>query len=50
MTPNTPQIQNHPLGVCTNIPDKLPIAQENPLQLNGNDENGGHQEVHYADV
>ena len=34
--PNTPQIQNH----------ELPVAQENPLHLNGNDENGGTQEIH----
>ena len=48
--PNIPQIQNHPLEVCTNIQDELPVTQENPLHLNGTDKHGGNQEINYVDV
>ena len=48
--PDTPQIKNHPLEVCMEIQDELPVAQENPLHLNGTEKNGGNQEIHYSDV
>ena len=48
--PDTPQIQNYPLQVCTSTQNEFSVTQENPLHLNGTDKFGGNQKIYHVDM